>query len=67
MSNIGFGELVVILVLALVIFGPARLPEIGKAVGKSLREFKRATRETLDELNEESEKKEKMKEKEEGK
>lgn len=39
MGRIGFGELVLILVIALVVFGPAKLPEIGKAVGKGLREF----------------------------
>jgi len=35
-------ELVLILVIALVVFGPGKLPEVGKAVGKSLNEFKRA-------------------------
>jgi len=44
MGRIGIGELVLILVIALVLFGPAKLPEIGKAVGKGLREFKNATR-----------------------
>jgi len=41
----GFGvqELVVILVIALIIFGPSKLPELGKAFGKSIREFKEAT------------------------
>lgn len=42
MSNIGFPELIVILVLALIIFGPGKLPEIGKAVGRALQEFKKA-------------------------
>jgi TatA/E family protein of Tat protein translocase len=41
--NIGPTELIVILVLALIIFGPTRLPEIGRTVGKSLREVRRAT------------------------
>ena len=36
-------ELILILVIALVVFGPGKLPEIGKALGKSLQEFKRAT------------------------
>jgi TatA/E family protein of Tat protein translocase len=49
--NIGPTELIVILVLALVVFGPKRLPEIGRTVGKSLREFRRATDEIKDELN----------------
>ncbi|MGI6227237.1 MAG: twin-arginine translocase TatA/TatE family subunit [Peptococcales bacterium] len=43
LPNIGFPELVLILVLALVIFGPGKLPEVGRAVGKSIKEFKRAT------------------------
>lgn len=43
MFNIGFPELILILVLALVIFGPKKLPEVGKAIGSGLREFKKAT------------------------
>ncbi|WP_082234045.1 twin-arginine translocase TatA/TatE family subunit [Halobacillus massiliensis] len=42
LSNIGVPGLILILVIALVIFGPAKLPEIGKAFGSSLKEFKRA-------------------------
>ncbi|CAN5159727.1 hypothetical protein BH20ACT24_BH20ACT24_00460 [soil metagenome] len=42
MFNIGPTELIVILVLALIVFGPSRLPEIGRTVGKSLREVRRA-------------------------
>ena len=42
MFNMGFPELILILIIALVIFGPAKLPEIGKAVGKGMREFKTA-------------------------
>jgi len=38
-------ELILILVIALVVFGPGKLPEIGKALGRSLQEFKRATNE----------------------
>jgi len=41
--NIGPTELIVILVIALIVFGPKRLPEISKTVGKSLREFRKAT------------------------
>jgi sec-independent protein translocase protein TatA len=41
----------VILVIALVVFGPSKLPEIGKAVGKSLREFKSATTDVKEEVN----------------
>jgi sec-independent protein translocase protein TatB len=43
MFNIGPGELVVILLLALILLGPKRLPDAAKAVGKGLREFRRAT------------------------
>lgn len=51
-SNIGFPGLILILVLALIIFGPQKLPEIGRAVGNSLREFKNATKD-LDKEDEE--------------
>ncbi|NAP01392.1 twin-arginine translocase TatA/TatE family subunit [Halomonas sp. MG34] len=43
-SSIGFPGLILILIIALVIFGPKKLPEIGKAAGKSLSEFRKATR-----------------------
>lgn len=42
MPSIGFGEILVILLLGLIIFGPRRLPEMGRTVGRSLREFRRA-------------------------
>jgi sec-independent protein translocase protein TatA len=42
MFGIGVPELIVILVVALVIFGPGRLPEIGGALGKGIRDFKKA-------------------------
>ncbi len=45
MGNIGMPELVMILVLALLLFGPKKLPEIGKQVGKALGEFKRTSNE----------------------
>jgi sec-independent protein translocase protein TatA len=41
--NIGPLELIIILVLALIVFGPQRLPEIGRTVGKSLREVRQAS------------------------
>jgi sec-independent protein translocase protein TatA len=41
MFNVGPAEIMMILLLALVVFGPKRLPEIGKTVGKSLREFRK--------------------------
>lgn len=43
MPNIGFPELILILAVVLLVFGPGKLPEIGKAVGNSFREFKDAT------------------------
>jgi len=42
MFGIGVPELLVILVVALIIFGPGRLPEIGGALGKGIRDFKKA-------------------------
>ncbi|MGE7603783.1 twin-arginine translocase TatA/TatE family subunit [Peribacillus sp. NPDC097675] len=45
MSNIGIPGLIIILVLALIIFGPKKLPEIGRAFGQTLREFKKSTNE----------------------
>ncbi|HEY4602464.1 MAG TPA: twin-arginine translocase TatA/TatE family subunit [Cerasibacillus sp.] len=48
-SNIGIPGLILILVLALIIFGPSKLPEIGKAFGTSLKEFKNATKDMTDE------------------
>ena len=43
-GNIGWSGLVLVLVALLLVFGPSKLPEIGKAFGKSLREFKSATK-----------------------
>ncbi|MBI4261803.1 MAG: twin-arginine translocase subunit TatB [Actinobacteria bacterium] len=45
MFNIGPLELMVILVVALIVVGPKRLPEMGRSIGKSLREFRRASEE----------------------
>ena len=43
MFGIGMPVLVLILIIGLVVFGPGKLPEVGKAIGKSLNEFKKAT------------------------
>ncbi len=45
MFNIGVPELLIILAIALIVFGPNKLPELAKAFGKAMREFKRATEE----------------------
>lgn len=42
MGPFGPTELIIILILALIIFGPGKLPDVGKAIGRSVREFKRA-------------------------
>ena len=51
MPNLGFTEIMVLLVIALLIFGAKRLPEIGSSMGKSIREFKRSLSDTQDALN----------------
>lgn len=53
MGPIGFPELVIILVVALIVFGPRKLPELGRSLGKSLSEFKRASNELRSTLEEE--------------
>jgi len=54
MFGIGMNELLLVLALALIIIGPKKLPEIAKAMGKGLAEFKRATEEFKNTINEES-------------
>jgi len=53
LGSLGFPELIVIFVIALIIFGPRKLPEIGKSLGKSLAEFKKASNELRNTLEEE--------------
>lgn len=47
--NLGFGEIAIILFVALLFFGPSKLPELGRAAGTSLREFKKAVSGLMDE------------------
>jgi len=47
-GSIGVPSLILILVVALIIFGPSKLPEIGKAAGGTVKEFKNATKGILD-------------------
>lgn len=50
MFNIGMSELILIFVVALLVFGPKRLPELGKSLGRAMHEFKKATNEFKDSL-----------------
>jgi sec-independent protein translocase protein TatA len=52
MPSIGFGEILIILAIALIVFGPRRLPEMGRTIGRSLREFRRAAAEMRAEIEE---------------
>lgn len=52
LSNIGVPGLILILVLALIIFGPKKLPELGRSVGQTLREFKNSTKGLIEEEKE---------------
>lgn len=53
MAQIGIPGLIIILVLALILFGPSKLPQLGRAVGETLREFRKSTKHVVDEMNEE--------------
>ncbi|KKI91359.1 preprotein translocase subunit TatA [Bacillus sp. SA1-12] len=58
-NSIGIGSLLLIAFFALFIFGPKKLPDLGKAVGSSLREFKNATKGLADDEEDDVKKKEK--------
>jgi TatA/E family protein of Tat protein translocase len=53
MLGIGFPEMLLIMAIALLVFGPKKLPEIGKSLGKAIREFKRSSDELKERFEEE--------------
>ena len=55
MFGIGAGEFIVILIVGLIVFGPGKLPEVGRAIGKALREFRKAQAALSQTLNEDLE------------
>ena len=59
MANMGIGGALLIIVMALIVFGPNKLPEIGRAVGATLREFKRSTNGLIDDVEEKEKEKDK--------
>lgn len=61
LQNIGIPGLILILVIALIIFGPSKLPEIGRAAGSTLKEFKKATNDLVNGDGEEEKKPEESK------
>jgi TatA/E family protein of Tat protein translocase len=48
--SIGGTELILIVAVALIIFGPSKLPEVGRSLGKTIREFRRSTREISEDM-----------------
>src|SRR5688500_17960526 len=53
LPSVGIPELIIILTIALIIFGPRKLPELGRSLGRSLNEFKRASHELKNTLDDE--------------
>lgn len=50
LNNLGFGEILLIVIVALVVFGPNKLPQMGRSVGQAIREFKKATQSITEEV-----------------
>ena len=50
-GKIGLWEILLILAVALIVFGPAKLPELGRSIGNGLREFRKATSELKDKIS----------------
>lgn len=53
LSNIGIPGLILILIITLLLFGPKKLPEMGKAFGQTLKEFKKSTKELTEDVTDE--------------
>ncbi|MCF6136481.1 twin-arginine translocase TatA/TatE family subunit [Pseudalkalibacillus berkeleyi] len=62
-GQIGIPGLIIILVIALIIFGPSKLPELGRAAGSTLKEFKNSTKDLISSDSESDEKKQQTTEK----
>ncbi|WNF36914.1 twin-arginine translocase TatA/TatE family subunit [Bacillaceae bacterium IKA-2] len=54
LTNIGIPGLILILVIALIIFGPKKLPEMGRAIGDTLKEFKKSAREIAEDKSDDN-------------
>jgi len=50
-QSIGVPGLIIILVIALILFGPSKLPQLGRAVGQTLKEFKASTKDVVDDVS----------------
>ena len=53
MPNIGIPGLIIILIIALIVFGPSKLPQLGRAAGQTLKEFKNSTKGIVDDVTDE--------------
>ena len=51
LAKIGMGELILIFMIALVIFGPGKLPELGRSMGEAIKQFKNSSKDIVDDIN----------------